>query len=338
MDAQGSGPVAKQVEKVAGQADGGSTPGSMDVLARGAILVAFPYDPRPAQVPGPADQPGGPEPCLRVGAFAASHYYTALARLLKGTARKLATHTGYPYASFRVAVNSRLPEKNLAELAGLGYRGRSDLLLSHAYGPACILGVLLLPFDPSPATSAGGTADRPRGTGRKSACSSCHACADSCPGSAIDGNNVGRDAGKPTNRAADRDKAVLPATYHREACIQHWMQAKEDPPEALRPALSGRLYGCDACILACPCSAGAWLPDRVDGSSPASRADALLLPVERRPGPFIPASFLLSADDDELKAAFRKTALGLSWFGPSMIRRNAALATHDSSTVKRAEI
>ena len=301
---------------------------------RAAVVVAFPYDPRPASGPEPADQPGGPhpggpQPCLRVAAFASSHRYTALARLLKATARELAAITGHPYPDFRVAVNSRLPEKHMAARAGLGFRGRSDLLLSHAYGPACILGLLLLPFVPLATPSADSTTQGAWDPDWESPCGSCHACADACPGQAIDGRpgSIVSSSVRKCSRVAMQGGSDLRGTYQREACIQHWMSTMDEPPASLRPAFAGRLYGCDACILACPLSVRAWLSDRADGSSPASRAASLLLPKEQRPGACISASFLMQAGDDELKTFFRKTALGLAWFGPGLLRRNAALGS-----------
>jgi epoxyqueuosine reductase QueG len=286
--------------------------------------VAFPYDPRPGPDPVDMELTKGQEPYLRIGAFAAAHRYAALARILKSLARDLSGLTGDAYSSFRVAVNSRLPEKRLAELSGLGCRGRSDLLLTYAYGPACILGLLLLPFDPLKTLVVGIPKNIRPGQAFRNLCESCRACVDACPGRAITGcpsRNTGSDGCSP----------VL--SYHREACIQYWLSTNEEPPEPIRGALAGHLYGCDACILGCPVSARAWMPDRADGSSPASRADALLLPDERRPGSLISAAFLAVATDDELKACFRKTALGFSWAGPGLIRRNAALATRDASTV-----
>jgi epoxyqueuosine reductase QueG len=294
----------------------GQAPGSG--IAKGAVAVALPYDPRPGQRLVDEDSSGGPGPYLRVGAFASAHRYAALARLLKTVARDLAAVTGQPYSSFRVSVNSRLPEKQLVQLSGLGIRGRSDLLLTHAYGPACILGLLLLPFDPLETITAGNHPGEVPGRSFTNPCDTCQACVDACPGSAI------LDEAESCTSFGLQGSS---RTYHRESCIQYWMSTRNQPPLHLRPAFAGRLYGCDACILTCPLSAGAWQPDRADASSPASRADALLLPEERRPGSLISASFLRTAGDDEMKAFFRKTALGFSWFGPGMFRHNTELAT-----------
>jgi len=114
----------------------------------GAVVAALPYDPRPSPLPGddlPGDDPGGPPPYLRIGAFAARNRYAALTRLLLAAGRALAGASGLPARSFRAVVNSRLPEKRLAALAGLGFIGRSSLLVTEAYGPACVIGALLLP-------------------------------------------------------------------------------------------------------------------------------------------------------------------------------------------------
>ncbi|PKL07991.1 MAG: hypothetical protein CVV51_11205, partial [Spirochaetae bacterium HGW-Spirochaetae-7] len=79
------------------------------------------------------------------------------------------------------------------------------------------------------------------------------------------------------------------------------------------------------CVAACPRSAAAW--SRVDGGpSPTERADALVAPGERRPGRSVPAAFVERASDAELRAFFRKTALGMSWIRPEELRRNATLS------------
>ena len=309
----------------------------------GAVVAALPYDPRPAELPGDdvsgddvsgddvsgddvsGDDPGGPPPYLRIGAFASRNRYAALARLLLAAGKALAETSGLSAKSFRAVVNSRLPEKRLAAMAGLGFIGRSSLLVTRAYGPACVIGALLLPrglrlggetMEHSGAPSA---LLLPRGlrlgeetmedSGAPSGCGSCRACADACPTGAIGPGGV------------DLDR-----------CLQAWATRPGTMPEAAARAWGSRLYGCDACVLACPRSARAYErrpgsdggPD--GGPSPAQAAEALLLPAERRPGPFVSSRLVTGSGDAELSAFFRKTALGLSWIRGEELRRNAAIA------------
>jgi epoxyqueuosine reductase len=269
----------------------------------GAVVAAFPYDPRPGDdVLGDdvcGDDPGGPPPYLRIGAFAARNRYAALTRLLLATGKSLAAANGLPAKSFRAIVNSRLPEKRLAAMAGLGFIGRSSLLVTHAYGPACVIGALLLPGDfmlgdDSPELVAASPG--------LDGCGSCRACVDACPTGAIGPGGV------------DLDR-----------CLQAWATRPGTVPDAVAGAWGRRLYGCDACAAACPRSAKAYEPGG-PGPSPARAAEALLLPAERRPGAFVSSRLVSGASDAELSAFFRKTALGLSWIRGEELRRNAAIA------------
>jgi len=261
----------------------------------GAVVAAFPYDPR-----GLAAEP----PSLSVGRFAAYNRYAALTRLLLAAGRRLSGASGLPAKAFRAVVNSRLPEKPLAALSGLGFIGRSSLLVSYAYGPACLIGALLLPpeFPAEPDDSRAQPAGGAR-SGARSGCGSCRACVEACPTGAI---------------AADGGVDL-------DACVQYWTTRPGVVPDRVSAAWGRRLYGCDACAAACPRSALATAPGD-GGRSPAELADALLLPTERRPGRLVPGPFVESASDDDLRAFFKKTALGLSWIRPAELRRNARLA------------
>ena len=276
----------------------------------GAVVVVFPYDPRPDVQPSSLDALNseaakGPPPYIRVGAFAAWNHYAALSRLLQKAGRMLAASSGLAPSGFRVIVNSRLPEKPLALAAGLGFIGRSSLLVSHAYGPACLIGALLLPAEYELGVNGGlGVNNDIAGGG----CGTCRACLEACP-----------------------TGAILPDHgVELERCIQYWTTKPGMPPAVVRAAWADRLYGCDACVAACPHSARATVLGP-DGTSPVSRARALMLRSEQRPGSFVSASFIFAASDEQLRLFFKKTALGLSWVGLEEVRRNAELASPSHS-------
>ncbi len=275
----------------------------------GAIVVAFPYDPRPVLEPAvPAGDELGQSPFVSIGAFAAYNRYATMVRLLGAVGHDLAVDSGLSGKAFRIAVNSRLPEKQLAVIAGLGFTGRCSLVVTKAYGPACLLGILLLPADfPVASFSDGGDTS---GTEAEtvSGCGTCRACADACPTGAI-GISDG----------------VAPA-LDTARCIQYWASAPGTIPEDVRMAWRNTLYGCDLCTAACPRSSAVWTSTDAK-PSPAELADALVLPQERKPGRFISAALVSGADDTTLRTLFRKTALGMSWIHPDCLRRNARLAS-----------
>jgi len=244
---------------------------------------------------------------LVVASFAASHHYRALARLLKACAGLLRQGSGLPKSAFRVAVNSDLPEKKLAVLGGLGFIGRSSLLVSRRFGPACLIGLLVLPAEllspgglsPEMLASGGATsgetgladqllAELTPGAG----CGACRACQAACPTQAIGDHG-----------------------YQRPRCLQHW-SGRQGCPADIAAQRGSRLYGCDACIVACPYSAGR-------SPEEALAAEARLLPVERRSGRLVSADWLAGAAPEEVKAFFRGTALGFSWLPTAWLQDQA---------------
>jgi len=234
---------------------------------------------------------------LSIASFAARNHYACLVRLLKQCVSQLCRQTALPKSAFRIAVNSGFPEKAWAQAAGLGFIGRSSLLVSPLYGPACIIGALLLPTDClDPAVRGRVSRLEPFGEGdgkaeqssAASSCVGCTLCEQVCPGKAIAG------------------KATLPAAgYQRLFCIQHWTSSTQWP-EHICQLRGQRLYGCDECIVCCPFTL------KRDKTA-VLRAQKLLLAQENRPGRHISADFLVTAGPAEIERYFAKTALGLSW-------------------------
>lgn len=109
-------------------------------------------------------------------------------------------------------------EKELARLAGLGFRGKNTLLISKALGSYFFIGGIALNFDAAPDSPTAGS------------CGSCGACRSACPTGAL------------------ADGALDPSL-----CLSYWTtQAKQKIPPDLAARNPGWAYGCDVCQEVCP--------------------------------------------------------------------------------------
>lgn len=257
-----------------------------------AVVVLFPYilpdEENVLSTHSDVDVSSG-DVGLEIASFAARNHYAALVRILKGCVGQFRRLTGLPRQAFRIAVNSEFPEKNWATAAGLGFIGRSSLLVSPVYGAACIIGAILMPADciQSRIEAERGSAGQVK-TGPS--CGACQLCVLACPSRAISPDNG----------------------YQRTACIQHWT-GREEWPERIAAVRGPRLYGCDECIVACP-----WTRRR--NPEAVLAAHRRLLEAECRPGRRINATFLTAATEDQIRQHFKKTALGFSWLPVSALR------------------
>ena len=144
-------------------------------------------------------------------------------KLMRSRLQKLAqriTEAIGPFG-YRVFVDSApVLEKALAEKAGLGWIGKHSNLINRKAGSWFFLGELYtdlpLPLDTQHAANH---------------CGRCQACMDICPTGAI----------------------VAPYQVDARRCISYLtIELHGAIPEALRPLIGNRIYGCDDCQLACP--------------------------------------------------------------------------------------
>jgi len=124
---------------------------------------------------------------------------------------------GFRYRAF--ADSAPVMEVELAQKAGLGWRGKHTLLLNRDAGSYFFLGEiytdLALPVDRV----------------EQDHCGSCRKCMDVCPTQAI----------------------VAPYQLDARRCISYLtIEHKSAIPENLRSLIGNRVYGCDDCQLVCP--------------------------------------------------------------------------------------
>lgn len=145
-------------------------------------------------------------------------YHKVVRKRLQRLADRITAITG-PFGYRAFTDSAPVLEKALAEKAGLGWIGKHTNLINERAGSWFFLGELFtdlpLPVD-TPAANH---------------CGDCHVCMDACPTQAI----------------------TAPWQLDARLCISYLtIEARGSIPEALRPAMGNRIYGCDDCQLVCP--------------------------------------------------------------------------------------
>ncbi len=172
-------------------------------------------------------RPPEDDPALRLRDPAAAYvsryalgrdYHKLMRKRLQKLARRMERESGP--LGYRVFVDSApVLEKPIAVKAGLGWMGKHSNLVNREAGSWFFLGEIYtdlpLPVD-KPVTDH---------------CGRCTACMDLCPTRAI----------------------VAPYLVDARRCISYLtIEHPGSIPEALRPLMGNRIYGCDDCLLACP--------------------------------------------------------------------------------------
>lgn len=210
--------------------------GEMDYMARHAELRAHPEQLQPGTLTvistaldylphtDIVDQPGQ----AAISRYAQGRDYH---KVIRSRLQKLADQVTALVGPFGYRVfsdSAPVMEVEFARQAGLGWRGKHTLLLSQQ-GSWRFLGEIYtdLPLPPDAPTEAH--------------CGTCTACIDACPTGAI----------------------VAPYKVDARRCISYLSIELDGPiPEALRPLMGNRIYGCDDCQLCCPWNRFAQIGDR----------------------------------------------------------------------------
>jgi len=145
-------------------------------------------------------------------------YHKVLRARLARLAARIAEEVG-PFGHRVFTDSAPVLEVALAARAGLGWRGKHTLLLTRETGSYFFLGEIYtdLPLPVTPPAAAH--------------CGTCTSCIGACPTGAI----------------------VAPYELDARRCISYLtIELAGSIPEALRPLIGNRVYGCDDCQLACP--------------------------------------------------------------------------------------
>ena len=154
-------------------------------------------------------------------------YHKVMRNRLQQLAEKVEAEIGA--FGFRVFTDSApVLEVELAQKAGIGWRGKHTLLLQRDAGSLFFLGEIYVDV-PLPTDAQTAPERAPETPGAH--CGSCTRCIEACPTGAI----------------------VEPYRVDARRCISYLtIELKGSIPQDLRPLIGNRVYGCDDCQTVCP--------------------------------------------------------------------------------------
>lgn len=151
-------------------------------------------------------------------------YHQVLKEKLAELGTSVADLVGRPVLGRPCADTAPILERALAAEAGVGFIGKSTLLIAPGLGTGVVLGELILDVELKPTPTA------------QPGCGSCRACLDACPtGAFVDAHVL------------DARRCIAYLTIEHSGSIE---------PE-LRAAIGTRVFGCDVCQEVCPFNHGA---------------------------------------------------------------------------------
>jgi epoxyqueuosine reductase len=241
--------------------------------ARAIVVVAVPYLAEGDGVATRHRDDGGGDVGRTVARFADGDRYASVRAVLEGLVAVLEARG---FRTECVYDDDRLVDRAAAVRSGVAWWGKSTMVLTPGLGPWFLIGSVVTdaPIEPTQPM------DR--------SCGTCIACMPACPTGAI----------------------VSPGVLDARRCLAAVFQARGPIPIDLRKAAGDRVYGCDACLVACPPGHGAL------GS--------------HRAAPSPSALDILGMSDHEIDEAFTH------WYIPGrssrFVRRNAIVAVGNGSS------
>lgn len=173
--------------------------------ARSIVTISIGYG---QTAPGPAS----------IGAvvarFATNDHYQPLRALLARLAERLEAD-GHRTAT--LVDDNRLVDRAAAARSGVGWIGKSTMVLAPGHGPWLLLGSVVTDARLDPTSSM------------RRSCGTCVACVPACP-----------------------TGAITPDGLDARRCIATWLQSPGSLPRWIRPHIGRRIYGCDDCLTSCP--------------------------------------------------------------------------------------
>lgn len=209
--------AAAEMDWMARGAEKRADPSRVLAGARSVVVLAMNYWQGETSRP---NEPRGSENCATTGRIAryawGDDYHDVIEQKLQELNEFLETAGGRQ--RYYVDTGPVL-ERDFAAAAGIGWHGKSTMLLNRSLGTwfflAEIFTTLELPADPPQAER----------------CGSCTRCIDACPTGAI----------------------TAPHRLDARRCISYLtIELKGSIPLELRPLIGDRIYGCDDCLEACP--------------------------------------------------------------------------------------
>ncbi len=177
--------------------------------AKSIISVALNYSP-----PEPLPEAEG-----KIARYAwGDDYHHVMGKMLKKLSRRL-TEAWPESKNLWYVDTGPILEREWAQQAGIGWIGKSGMLISRDFGTWLVLGEIISTLELTP--------DPPE----QDHCGSCTACLDSCPTEAI----------------------TEPYVVDSNKCISYWtIEHRGDFPEDIEKSLDGWVFGCDVCQTVCP--------------------------------------------------------------------------------------
>ena len=234
---------------------------------RTLVMVSLGYAPTPESES--AETPGDARRALVATYAAGRDYHLEFEQRLERLASLLRDR--WPSAAAKPYVDyGPVLERDHAQRAGLGWVGKNTMLIHPKLGSWTLLGELLTTADIPP--------DPPFQADR---CGTCVRCIEACPTGAITG----------------------PHELDARLCISYLtIELRGSIPEALRPGIGNRVFGCDICQEVCPWN------DGVPTGELAGLAATWGGPV-RSQSMVSWAEELLDLSDDRFRALYGETAL-----------------------------